>query len=135
MSTDTIALAFDAQQLHERLQAMSDAELDALDFGVIGFDTEGAVRRYNRYEASAAMFDVQHTLGQHVFVEVAPCLNNFMVAGRFDEAFADARALDETLPYVLTFRMRPTRVMLRLLAPAGAGMPYVLVQRTRKEAE
>lgn len=133
MNTEATTLAFDATQMHERLQAMSDAELDALGFGVIGFDAAGAVRRYNRYEATAAMFDVQHTLGQHVFVEVAPCLNNYLVAGRFDEAFAQAQPLDEALPYVLTFRMRPTRVRLRLLAPGGEGLRYVLVQRVRKE--
>jgi hypothetical protein len=52
-----------------------------------------------------------------------------MVAQRFEDAHADGTALDETIPYVLTLRMRPTKVRLRLLAQPGAAIRYVLVQR------
>jgi hypothetical protein len=57
-------------------------------------------------------------------------MNNFMVAQRFDDAGADGTALDLTVPYVLTLRMRPTKVQLRLLAAPGARCRYVLVQRS-----
>ena len=52
-------------------------------------------------------------------------MNNFMVAQRF----ADEAVLDATLPYVLTLRMRPTPVTLRLLQIPGVARSYVLVQR------
>jgi len=68
-------------------------------------------------------------MGQHAFVELAPCLNNCLVAGRFEEAQDQAQALDETLPYVLSFRMRPTRVQMRLLSSPDQPLRFILVQR------
>ena len=56
-------------------------------------------------------------------------MNNFMVAQRFDDAAANGSALDVTIDYVLTLRMRPTKVALRLLALPGQAMRYVLVHR------
>jgi hypothetical protein len=52
-------------------------------------------------------------------------MNNFMVAQRFE----DEPELDDIVPYVLTLRMRPTRVRLRLLATAGAPRHYILIER------
>jgi hypothetical protein len=37
--------------------------------------------------------------------------------------------LDDIVPYVLTLRMRPTKVRLRLLATAGILRRYVLIER------
>jgi hypothetical protein len=68
-------------------------------------------------------------LGQPLFTNVAPCLNNFMVAQRFEDAQDDGAVLDDTIDYVLTLRMRPVKVKLRLLAEPGSGQRYVLVQR------
>jgi hypothetical protein len=68
-------------------------------------------------------------LGQPLFTNVAPCLNNFMVAQRFEDAQDDGAALDDTIDYVLTLRMRPVKVKLRLLAEPGSDQRYVLVQR------
>ena len=107
----------------------SDTELDALDFGVIGFDAEGVVRRYNVFESKAAGLSPQRALSHPLFTAVAPCMNNFLVAQRFEDAAAGASPLDATLDYVLTLRMRPTKVKLRLLAAPGQALRYVLVQR------
>ena len=115
--------------LHAWLNACSDAELDALRFGVIGFDALGVVCRYNRFESQAAGLAPERVLGRPLFATVAPCMNNFMVAQRFDDAQAEGGVLDESLPYVLTRRMRPTKVRLRLLAAPGDGVRYVLVHR------
>jgi hypothetical protein len=68
-------------------------------------------------------------LGQPLFTNVAPCLNNFMVAQRFEDAQDEGCALDDTIDYVLTLRMRPVKVTLRLLAEPGSEQRYVLVQR------
>jgi len=56
-------------------------------------------------------------------------MNNFMVAQRFDDAAAAGQALDATIDYVLTLRMRPVKVRLRLLAGTGDSMRFVLVER------
>ena len=116
--------------LASRLAPLDDAELDALDFGVIGFDAEGVVRAYNVYESRAAGLSRQRVVGFPLFAVVAPCMNYFMVAQRFDDASAAGEALDATIDYVLTLRMRPVKVRLRLLASPGAGTRYVLVHRS-----
>jgi len=108
------------------LEAADAAALDAASFGIIAFDQSAHVTEYNALEARHAGLSKERVIGKHVFEEVAPCMNNFLVAQRF----ADEPQLDVTLDYVLTLRMRPTRVKLRLLQRAGAARAYVLVERT-----
>ncbi len=124
---------FDARGLADLLDASSQEQLDALDFGVIGFDADTNVQRYNAVESQAAGLSPQRVIGEPLFTNVAPCLNNFMVAQRFEDAVFDSSELDDTIDYVLTLRMRPVKVKLRLLASANGAKPgatrYVLVQR------
>lgn len=123
-------MAFEDLALLRGLDALSDAELDHLDFGVIGFDDEGIVRRYNAYESQAAGLSTSRVVGHALFTVVAPCMNNYLVAQRFDDAAAQGSELDATIDYVLTLRMRPVKVRLRLLAAPGSAGQYVLVQRS-----
>lgn len=120
---------FDDASLADRLYELTDEQLDELPYGVIGFNYAGVVVRYNRTESQAATFAPGDVIGQHVFIELAPCLNNYLVAGRFEDCVAAGETLDETMPYVLTFRMRPTPIRLRILCPQGEGTRYLLVQR------
>lgn len=124
------ALHFGARELHKDLDSCPDAELDALDFGVIGFDAAGHVQRYNSFESQAAGLSVARVVGQPLFTVVAPCMNNFLVAQRFDDAIADGTTLDDTIDYVLTLRMRPVKVKLRLLSAPQLTSRFVLVQRS-----
>ena len=122
-------LSFSSAGLSSQLDNCTPEQLDELDFGVIGFDADNIVQRYNAYESGAAGLSRERVIGQPMFTNVAPCLNNFMVAQRFDDAAADAAMLDDTIDYVLTLRMRPVKVALRLLASPGGATRYVLVQR------
>jgi len=122
-------LSFATPALHGHLAQLSQEQLDRLDFGVIGFDGETNVCKYNQTESEAAGLTAPRVLGQPLFTNVAPCLNNFLVAQRFEDAQDDAVALDDTIDYVLTLRMRPVKVKLRLLAAPGSAERYVLVQR------
>ena len=122
-------LSFASPSLHARLATLNAEELDGLDFGVIGFDEATNVCRYNQVESDAAGLTPPRVLGQPLFTNVAPCLNNFMVAQRFEDAQDEGGTLDDTIDYVLTLRMRPVKVALRLLAAPGAPVRYVLVQR------
>lgn len=126
----TPALAFDEPALLGRLDPLLEAELDGLDFGVIGFDAQGIVRRYNTYESQAAGLSNSRVLGHALFTVVAPCMNNYLVAQRFEDAAAEGRELDAIIDYVLTLRMRPIKVQLRLLAAPGASWRYVVVRRS-----
>lgn len=127
--TTSTAPAFDTPDIAAQLDAKPDSELDALDFGVIGFDAETHVGRYNTFESQAAGLSMQRVLGHPLFTVVAPCMNNYLVAQRFEDAATSGVELDETIGYVLTLRMRPVKVKLRLLARPGAPWRYVLVQR------
>jgi photoactive yellow protein len=125
----TATLPFDAPDLAAALDASSQAQLDTLDYGVIGFDADTIVQRYNAFESQAAGLSPQRVIGEPLFTNVAPCLNNFLVAQRFEDAADDGSTLDDTIDYVLTLRMRPVKVKLRMLAGTGSSMRYVLVQR------
>ncbi len=126
---ETQTAAFQDAELAAFLSQASDAALDELDFGVIGFDATGVVRRYNAFESKAAGLSRDRVLGNPLFTLVAPCMNNFMVAQRFEDAAAGGAPLDAIIDYVLTLRMRPVKVKLRLVAAPGAAMRYVLIQR------
>lgn len=128
--SSTAALNFTDRGLITALHTATDATLDTLDFGVIGMDNLGVVRRYNQFESAAAGLSRDRVLGHPLFTVVAPCMNNFMVAQRFEDAEADEVALDDTIPYVLTLRMRPVKVRLRLLYQPGLAQRFVLVDRS-----
>lgn len=121
--------SFDAPDLAARLDQCTPEQFDALEFGVIGFGADTSVTVYNAFESQAAGLSPQRVLGQPLFTNVAPCMNNFMVAQRFEDAQEDNSVLDDTIDYVLTLRMRPVKVALRLLSNPGGGHRYVLVQR------
>lgn len=124
------ALAFDGPDLMVALHSATDAVLDTLDYGVIGMDNRSVVQRYNRFESEAAGLSRERVVGHPLFTVVAPCMNNFMVAQRFEDAEAEQVPLDDTIAYVLTLRMRPVKVRLRLLYRPGMAQRFVLVDRT-----
>lgn len=126
---ESASFHFDDTGLCERMDALDDAALDRLAFGALGFDEATIVRRYNTFEAQASGLSPSRVVGHPLFTVVAPCMNNFMVAQRFEDALSGKLSLDATIDYVLTLRMRPVKVRLRLLAPAGPGMRYLLVNR------
>lgn len=125
--TELLSLNFNQSNLYVELSALDVAELDNLDFGVIGFDGENIVRRYNTFESKSAGLSPARVLGLSLFDVVAPCMNNFMVAQRFEDAITNGVALDATIDYVLTLRMRPVKVKLRMLASPDSTTRYVLV--------
>ncbi|MBC7514544.1 MAG: phosphonate transporter [Herminiimonas sp.] len=127
--TDLSNLQFATSDLGTALDALDETELDALEFGVIGFDADTVVQRYNSFESRCAGLSPQRVLGNPLFTTVAPCMNNFMVAQRFEDVADTGAALDATIDYVLTLRMRPVKVQLRLISNPLSSMRYVLVQR------
>ncbi len=128
---DVALLKFDQTDILEQVDVLEDGEYDSLDFGAIGFDADYVVRRYNRYESEMAGLTPQRVLGQGIFTAVAVCMNNFLVAQRFEDAAAAGTTLDATIDYVLTLRMRPTKVKLRLLASPKGRLRYVLIDRRK----
>lgn len=120
----TVLLKFDDIDV-PALEALPPAEMDGLPFGVIGIDADGIARVYNDTESRLAGLSRERVCGQPFFQAIAQCMNNYLVAQRFE----DEAALDEIIPYVLTLRMRPTPVRLRMLASPEAPLRYLLIER------
>jgi photoactive yellow protein len=116
-------VAFDDPAIQAVLDDLDSVQLDRLSFGVIRLDRGGRVTAYNTYESTLAGLPPERVIGRHFFGEVAPCMNNFMVSLRFSQE----ENLDAVLDYVLTLRMRPTKVRLRLLATSTSNHFYVLI--------
>ncbi len=110
---------------HALLCIMGSTQLNRLPFGVVGLSPDGLVEVYNHTEARLAGLNRDDVLGTSFFLSVAQCMNNFLVAQRFD----DEEEIDAVVAYVLTFRMRPTPVRLRLLKRADHPRRYLLIQR------
>jgi photoactive yellow protein len=126
--SEPLTTKFDAPSLHAQLEDLTEQELDALDFGVIGFDDQENVTRYNATESRLAGLSPERVLGHGLFTVVAPCMNNFLVAQPFQDALAAGEPLDLSIDYVFTLRMRPRKVRLRLLASPERAHRYVVVR-------
>jgi photoactive yellow protein len=107
------------------LDRLDQSTRNALPFGVVGLSASGLVEIYNETESRLAGLSPESVIGAHYFSTTAQCMNNFMVAQHFE----DEMTLDLTINYVLTLRMRPTPVRLRLLKGSGSPLDYILIQR------
>jgi photoactive yellow protein len=123
-------LQFFDQDMGAVVDQLDQHDLDSLDFGVIGFDHDSIVRKYNASESKYSGISPERVLGRHLFSSVAQCMNNYMVAQRFEDALGERAMLDETIDYVLTLHMRPTKVKLRLISSPDTALRYVFVQRS-----
>lgn len=129
--TSTSAIEFAHPQLMQRLAALDDPGLDALGFGVIGFGKEpdAIVRCYNAFEQQGSGLERRQVVGLPLFSVVAQCMNNFLVAQRFDDAVEASRDLDVTLDFTFTLRMKPTDVVLRLLSAPDHPLQFIAIRR------
>ena len=107
------------------LDRLEPATRNRLAYGVVGLSPTGIVEVYNEAESRLAGLSQDSVIGTHYFSTTAQCMNNFMVAQRFQ----DEATLDLTIDYVLTLRMRPTPVRLRLLKGSSSPLDYILIQR------
>ena len=118
-------LDFDAPDLFEALNAASAAELEHAPFGVVRLNSAMEVLVYNRTEAMLSGLDPAWVVGKHFFSQIAPCIDNHLVAAKYRHA----TDLDEGLDYVLAFHMRPTRVKLRLITRQAHEWSYFCVRK------
>ena len=123
-------ISFDVKDLGKILSELNNDQLDEFDFGVIGFDNDSAVKVYNARESKMAGLSKQNVLGADLFNTVAPCMNNFLVAQKFQDAMDEADELDEIMDYVLTLKMKPTRVKLRLISNPQLSLHYLIILRS-----
>lgn len=94
------------------LDRLTDEELDAIPYGVIQLDTDGAVLSYNRAEAEN-VGGIPRPIGRHFFRDVCPSANVPELWDRFQQAISD-RSLDETFQYTFSCGPTPRHVQLRI---------------------
>jgi len=113
------------------VEALSDAELDQLPFGVICLDGEGWIHRYNVAEAVFARLDRATVLGKHFFRQIAPCTATPEFEGRF-QAFIRRPPTDclvETFRYIFDFSFGAQEVVIELVRGNIPNRYYFCVNR------
>jgi len=123
-------LEFDGFRLPAPLHDMSAAEIDALPFGVIQLDDDGLVKFYNKAETKLTGRGPDQVVGRSFFTEVAPCTNNRILRGRFEDGIA-MKNLDCTIDYTFTYRMRPTPVRIRLRRDGPSKTNWLIITPRR----
>ena len=115
-----------SMDLARRLPEMERAEIDALPVGVIKLADDGRVLLYNQTEARFSGIPVRQAEGQHFFNELAPCTNNRIVHGQFQQG-RERNELDVVIDYTFTYRMRPTNVRLHLYRDPASRTNWITV--------
>lgn len=114
------------------LDDRSDAELDALPYGVIGLDEDGVILRYSLYESRFARIDRNQVIGRNFFTEVAPCTRTDAFEGRFRSFVAQGNeAPAERFEFVFDFAFGAQHVTVELLRAAAARRFYLLINRKK----
>ncbi|MEM7511659.1 MAG: photoactive yellow protein [Bacteroidota bacterium] len=121
------AITFSDKDIFPVLEKSSPQEFDEMDFGVVQMDLQGTIKAYNKYESELAHITQSEAIGKNFFTQIAPCTNNFMVATKFIDAKENR---DEVLDYMFTYRIKPTKVRLRLIIHPEEANQYLLVSQT-----
>ena len=118
-------MTFDHIKLIEIIETLSLEDLDKTDFGIIGFNKDSIIEVYNNMESALSGIKKESVVGNHLFEDVAPCMNNYLVALKFEEM----EELDEIIPYILSLKVKPVKVDLRLIKNVCLRLNYVLIKR------
>lgn len=121
-----VDLAFDDEEVGEKLRHFDDEALDTAPFGIIRVDDDGIVQFYNQTESELSGISPSEAVGTNFFTKLAPCSNNPLFLGRFKEGVEEGE-LDEHFTYTFTYKMRPTLVDVRLYRDE-AGNNWMMIQ-------
>ena len=112
----------------------TDAELDALPYGVIALDADGTILRYNLYESRFARLDRNQVFGRNFFAEVAPCTRTEAFEGRFRSFVAASTGGDariERFDYLFDFSFGAQEVAVELSRAGNAARFYLFINRRK----
>lgn len=118
------------------IDALDDAELDVLSFGVIALDAEGIVRRYNLYESRLARLDRSQVLGKDFFRDVARCARGEHFEGRFRRIVrsTDADPGAERFAFTFDFAFGAQAVDVEMVRVSPSRRVYLFINRSRVDA-
>ncbi len=116
---------FDAKDLFE----FSEAEIDALPFGLISVDHDGNIEQYNSYESRLSRLSKERVVGRNFFRDVAPCtaVQDFM--GRFQRFVQEDGDGAESFDYVFPFSFGRQHVNITFVRNGKTRNVKILVNR------
>ena len=112
---------FSTPKLAEAVQGLSTEDIDRLPFGVIGLDSSGVVRVFNKTEARLSGRGDRLVHGLLFFVDIAPCMDNGYFKGRIDRARA-AGTLDIAFNFIGDFEDRAREISVRAQSSSDGGI-------------
>ncbi len=115
------------------IDALGDAELDALPFGVIALDEAGVVVRYNLFESRLARLDRRQVLGRDFFRDVARCARGERFEGRFRRLAKSPPGEPgaERFPFTFDFAFGAQEVTVEMARVSPSGHVYLFINRSR----
>ena len=111
----------------QKVDSISEQELDSLPYGVIQLDAVGTVLRYNSYEANLSGLARERVVAKNFFKQIAPCTDIKDFYGRFQEGI-DAGELHCTFRFRFAFKENPRDVTITLFYNKRDKTAWVLVQ-------
>jgi len=116
---------FDASNLAEQIEQLSQHELDQLPFGVILLDREGTVMFYSETEARLSGYG-QIPLGQNLFA-ISPCMAANDFRGRIERAM-DEGPVDLEFGWAGDFADPDRDLRLRVVSSHNNGI-WIFIER------
>ena len=120
-------LSFDARDLARQVEALGEAEIDALPFGAIRLDEKGAVTFFSKAERDLSGYGARPTVGKIFFTDIAPCKADAGFRGRL-EAARDRCTLDIAFSWTGDFADRRREMRVRIQSASDGGV-WIFMQR------
>lgn len=120
---------FGAGDIENALVNMTQAQLDALSFGVMQVDPTGHIVLYNATEGEIAGYDPKDAIGKNFFTDVAPCTNHPGFRGKFDKG-VKAGKLNVVFEWRFTGRNAVT-VQVHMKNAIGGEKFWIFVKRLK----
>ncbi len=111
-----------------KLAQLTREDADKAPFGVVKVDSTGKILMYNQYESQMAGVAASAAEGKNFFTEIAPCTNNRLFFGKFQQGLQNGE-LDSEFGYTFTYKMKPTNVTIRLMHDKSSKTNWVFVQK------
>ncbi|NOK11426.1 PAS domain-containing protein [Corallococcus exercitus] len=120
--------------LIQRVDNMSEVELDHLPLGMIQLDSQGRILKFNRTEAALARIQAREQIGKNFFYDVAPCTRVREFFGLFQEGVR-AKKLYQTFGFVFRFAHGARHVAITLFYSDKTDSVWVLVSDKKMPGE
>jgi photoactive yellow protein len=124
-------VAFSSLGAAAELEALTEAELDDLEFGVVRLDREGTVKVFNKTEAVRSGYKSRPAIDRDFFLEIAPCMSKPEMKGRIDRARQEGD-VDIEIGWVGDFDDPDGEIRIRAISASDGGL-WILLERDDDE--